>query len=137
MRRPGFNGLSHTRDWTVEDFQRVTYSDECSVEQQPAGQQRWVAGRRCHPVKHRQVKLMVWDCFWGKQRGPLVPLKTGSVNARVYRDLLRRRLLPVLEEVQAVVGNPLFQQDNAKIHTAKLMLSSFNRYAVPLESHPA
>jgi len=30
-----------------------------------------------------------------------------------------------------------FQQDNAKIHTAKLMLSFFDRYAVPLESHPA
>ena len=79
---------------------------------------------------------MVWGCFWGKQRGPLVPL-SGSVTARVYRSLLRRWLLPVLEDVQAALGNPLFQQDNAKIHTAKLILSFFERYAVPLESHPA
>jgi len=36
-------------------------------------------------------------------------------------------------------GSPrksVFQQDNAKIHTAKLMLSFFERYTVPLESHP-
>ena len=31
-----------SKDWTAEDFQRVIYSDECSVEQKPAGQQRWV-----------------------------------------------------------------------------------------------
>jgi len=134
------------KDWTAEDFQRVIYSDECSVEQQPAGQQRWVFGtpgeERRHvdcvnPVKDHQVKLMVWGCFLGKQRGPLVPLKTGSVNARVYKDQLRRWLLPVLEDVWAALGNPLFQQDNAKIHTAKLMLLFFECYTVPLESYPA
>ena len=51
----------------------MIYSDECSVEQEPAGQQRWVFStpgqERWHvdcvnPVKHRQVKLMVWGCFW-------------------------------------------------------------------------
>ena len=80
---------------------------------------------------------MVWGCFWGNKRGPLVPLKTRSVKAHVYRFLLCRWLLPVLEHVRAALGNPLFQQDPAKIHTAKLMLSFFQRYAVPLESHPA
>jgi len=80
---------------------------------------------------------MVCGCFWGKQCGPLVALKTGSVNTHVYRDLLRCWLLPVLEDVRAALRNPLFQQDNAKIHTAKLMLSFFERYTVPLESHPA
>jgi len=80
-----------------------------------------------NPVKHREVKSIVRGCFWGKQRGPLVPLKTDSVNARVYRDLLHRWLLPVLEDVRAAPGNPLFQQDNAKIHTVKTLL-------IPLES---
>ena len=61
----------------------------------------------------------------------------GSVTARVYRDLLRRWLLPVLEDIRAFLGgNPLFQQDNARIHTAKLMLSFFERYDITLESHP-
>jgi len=32
--------LAH-KDWTVEDFRRVIYSDECSVEKEPAGHQRW------------------------------------------------------------------------------------------------
>ena len=60
----------------------------------------------------------------------------GSVTARVYRDLLRRWLLPVLEDIRAFLGgNPLFQQDNARIYTAKLMLT-LERYDITLESHP-
>ena len=58
-------------------------------------------------MKHRQVKLMVWGCFWGNQRSPLIPLVNGTVTARVYRELLRHWLLPVLEDVRAAVGNPL------------------------------
>ena len=72
------------------------------------------------PKNRHQVKLMVWGCFWGSQRGPLPA--NGSVTARVYRSLLRRWLLPVLEDMRASLGNPrpLFQQDNARIHTAEL-----------------
>ena len=59
----------------------------------------------------------------------------GSITAHFYRSLLRRWLLPVLEDIRASLGgNPLFPQDNARIHTAKLMLS-FERY-ITLESHP-
>jgi len=62
------------KDWTAEDFQQVIYSDECSLEQQPVGQQRWafsMLGQKrwqvdCdNSVKHRQVKLMVRGCFCG------------------------------------------------------------------------
>ena len=82
---------------------------------------------------------MIWSCFRGSQRGPLVPLMpaNASITARFYRSLLRRWLIPVLEDIQASLsGDPLFQQDNARIHTAKLMLSFFEQYNIPLESHP-
>lgn len=54
------------KDWTVEDFQRVLCSDECNVEQEPAGHQRWVFRtpqekwqKDCVlPKGRRQVKLM-------------------------------------------------------------------------------
>ena len=58
-----------------------------------------------------------------------------SAIARAYRDLQRRWLLPILEDVRASLGNSLFQQDNARIHTAKLVISFFEQYAVTLESH--
>jgi len=30
-----------SKDWTAQDFQRVIYSEECSAEKEPAGQQIW------------------------------------------------------------------------------------------------
>ena len=47
---------------------------------------------------------------------------TGSVTARVYRDLLHRLLLPVLEDVRAALGNPLLKQNHAKTHTKPELL---------------
>ena len=35
------------------------------------------------------------------------------------------------------VNNPLSQQENARMHTAKLVLSFFEQYTVTLESHAA
>lgn len=56
----------------------------------------------------------------------------GSATARVCRDLLRRWLLPVLEDVRVSLGgSPLLQQSNTRIHAAKLMLS-FEQDSVPL-----
>ena len=50
---------------------------------------------------------------------------------------MRRWLLPVLEDIRASLGgNPSFPQDNARIHTAKLVLSCVEQYVGNLEPHP-
>src|SRR5258706_9950622 len=59
-----------------------------------------------------------------------------SIATSAWRGEGAGRASSVLEDVREALGNPLFQQDNARIHTAKLMLSFFQRYAIPLESHP-
>ena len=61
----------------------------------------------------------------------------GSVTVRFYRSQLHRQLFPVLKDLWALLGgDPLFQQDNAGKHTANLMLSFFEQYDIPPESHP-
>ena len=89
--------LAH-KEWSAGDFQRVFYSDECIVKQEPAGQQRWVFStpgqERWHvdcanPVKHRQVELMAWGCFWWSSSSasnrhrhrPRLPRPTASLAA--------------------------------------------------------
>jgi len=74
--------LAH-RDWTCEDFEGVIWSDECSVEKSKDQRQQWVfrkPGEKwlndcVHPKeKNKGISLMVWGCFWGKKKGPLVPI---------------------------------------------------------------
>jgi len=99
----------------VEDFQKANNSDECSMEQEPAGRRRWVVstpGKRevarvCQYCKAPPSEIDGVGCFWA-------PPTNGSVYARVHRDLLGCRLLPVLEGVWTARNPPFFQQDNAK-----------------------
>ena len=61
---------------------------------------------------------MVWSCFYGKTRGPLVAHLEKSVNANVYLRMLHRYLFLIVYKIHDTIGDPLFQQDNAPIHKA-------------------
>jgi hypothetical protein len=78
---------------------------------------------------------MVWGCSWGAYRGPLVPL-TGRVNATYYMDMLKEHLLPVVYDIRDSIGDPLFQQDNAPIHKAKMVTDWFESVNVDTMEHP-
>src|SRR5207237_6118275 len=93
------------RNWGVEDFEGVIWSDECSVEHTSDSRQVWVFREppktwleECvHPKAGKQTgtSLMIWGCFWGENKGPLVCLDN-SVTKVTYLKLLRRYLPPIL-----------------------------------------
>ena len=59
---------------------------------------------------------MVWGCFWGKKKGPLVPI-TQNINKTRYVRLLRRHLFPVIHQmISSGMQDILFQQDNSPVH---------------------
>jgi hypothetical protein len=69
--------LEH-KDWTSEQWSKVVWSDECSVEKSKDPRQVWVfktPGKKwlkdcINPkLKSGLVKLMVWGCFAGKRKG--------------------------------------------------------------------
>ncbi|GBB83298.1 hypothetical protein RclHR1_10020002 [Rhizophagus clarus] len=72
-------------------------------------------------VKSGQQGVMVWGCFAKHYLGPLVKLE-GKVTGAVYVDILKNYLLPFLDELDDQ-ENFLFQEDNAPIHTAKIVKS--------------
>ncbi|KAF8244845.1 hypothetical protein K440DRAFT_476045, partial [Wilcoxina mikolae CBS 423.85] len=115
--------LEH-KDWDAEEFEGVIRSDECSVEKSPMG-------------SHRKDKLhMVWSCFWGSYRGPLVPLPQRSITALVYRCILYKYLLPIICKINSTIRESVFQQDNANIHTAGVMIRFFEWYNIQIANHP-
>ena len=94
-------------NWTAEDFERVIWSDECSVEKAKDLRQQWVFREpgelwlaECIHLKEKDkgILLMVWECFWSKRKGPLVPI-TPSINKTRYVRLLRRHLFPVIDQM--------------------------------------
>src|SRR5947209_4399652 len=104
--------LSH-QNWTKEDWEGVVWSDECSVEKTNDPRTIWVIRnlyekweKDCIAPFHKgpDVKVMVWACFWGRNKGTFIPLVHHSVNRWIYRELLESCLTPVLQQVHDTIG---------------------------------
>ena len=89
-----------------------------------------------HPKeKDKGISLMVWGCFWGKRKGPLVPI-TQNINKTRYIRLLRRCLFPVIDQMLSFsMQDILFQQDNAPVHKAYNVMDWFERNSIELVEH--
>ncbi|RYH25129.1 hypothetical protein EON65_16000, partial [archaeon] len=116
--------LAH-RDWTVQQWKQVIFSDETVVPARSSDTHklRWVKPTHgLNPklvvptVQGGGVAIMVWGCISTYGFHDLV-LLDGTVDARGYTTVLQNYLLPVIE--QYFHGSPcIFQQDSAAVHTA-------------------
>jgi transposase len=136
--------LKH-RDWDKETWEGVVWSDECLVERSKDPRVAWVFRslyekweKQCIAPYHKgpDIKLMVWACFWGRNKGTFVPIILPSVDKWVYRDLLESCLLPVLQRVQDTIGDPIFMQDNAPVHTAHHVINWLDESNVQVMDWP-
>ena len=134
------------KEWTKEDWKGIIFSDECSVEKSKNPKGIWVFRtpaekweKDCiHGVtKGPGIKLMVWACIWGRNKGPLIPIFEKSVNRWVYIQVLEDGLLDTLQEVEDTIGDPVFQQDNAKIHTARDTMAWFEENNIQVMEWPS
>ena len=85
------------KNWTEEDFEGVIFSDECMVEKSKDSKRIWVfrtPEEKWHndcihgDTKGPGIKLMVWACVWGRNKGLLIPIFEKSVNRFVYIGVL-------------------------------------------------
>ena len=122
--------------YTKEDWDRVFWSDECSIKRGQGLRPEYTFNRPCYqaelgdvhptPAKGKQIKQMFWASFSGAHRRTgLIPLITeglsqstrGGVDRFVIEDLYRRILPTLLSSTPGAI----FQQDNAPSHTAHLV----------------
>ena len=89
-------------------FRRLGERDECLSE-------------HVKPRVRNTVSLMLWGCFAGCFRGPLVPLH-GQQTAETYIQVLQEYLVPFIMETLPENGvfDAIFQQDNAPTHKAHI-----------------
>ena len=92
------------------------------------------------------LSVMVWGCFWGKQKGTFVTFIVKSVNAKIYLRILETLVLPVINHINQTVptasnatnssSGARFQQDNAPVHKAKIIGQLFPDHKIPVDDHP-
>lgn len=118
------------QDWTVEDFMSVIWSDESSMEKCEDPRQMWVLREPWEKwlaycvyrkPKDRGICLMVWGCFHGCTKGPLVPISE-SVTGISYLRLIKRYLPQVFRSALELNNSCSFQQDNAPVHKAHIVM---------------
>jgi transposase len=150
--------LDH-KDWTIEDWMRVIWSDESKIEIGKNSRVTWVYRRSDEkwknecltPVfKGNRTSIMVWGCFAGNKLGPLLTFHKGGINAADYIATLQEGLLPFIEELNYVNGGPneeeiqvatmgeyIFMQDNAPIHKAMATKNFFHQHHLAVMDWPA
>lgn len=117
-------------DWDEDDWRAVVWSDECSVAKSKDPRRSWVfrlPGERWHRdcvdarPPSKDISLMVWGCFAGNVKGPMVPLIMPSVNGRLYLATLENLLPLIMDHLYLTYENPVFMHDNAPVHTARIV----------------
>lgn len=129
--------------WTQIQWNTVLFTDECRICTDRAdGRERvWRRrGERHAECCVRQVNrwggpsVMVWAGVSGNHRTPLVVID-GNLNAQRYVDnVLRPHAAPF---IQARRGLTVFQQDNARPHTARVSMTFLESENIDVMPWPA
>jgi hypothetical protein len=118
------------RGLTAEEWGIYMWSDECSVERGRGKQTEWVfrtANQKWDKEMiqtyncHKNMKVMVWGCFWDIGRTGLYIMdrdfesKKHGYSANSYLEVLNAEVAPVYANLGP---GYIFMQDNALIHRA-------------------
>ena len=74
--------------------------------------------------------------FLGGKSRDFLSLVVKSVGARVYLQLLEYLVLPVMQRINDTIGDAVFQQDNAPVHTTSVVTEWFERYNIQVDERP-
>ena len=117
--------------WTLRNHWRhVWFSDESRFLLQRHGRRRRVYRRRgeryaapCvdEAPPHGGGGVTVWGAISNTGRSQLVPVQGNLTAAQYIQDILQPHVLPLMGTLGAV-----FQQDNARPHTARITVAYFN-----------
>jgi len=131
------------RDWSEEDWERVLFSDESTIEMSMGATGRRVYRtnkQRLDPrfmqlsVKH-PTKVMVWGCIGGGVLGPMHFIED-TLDTHEYLRILRTAI-PAAHCRAFNGGQFVFQQDNAPCHVSRAARRWFERHDISLLDWPA
>jgi len=119
------------KDWTVEDWKRVVWSDETKINCLGSDGRKWVWKKPGEGLSDRLVdgtvkfgggSLMFWGCMlW---EGPGYGTKIdGRMDAKLYVGILEDELQESLKYYKKRPVDIIFQQDNDPKHKSKMAMN--------------
>lgn len=140
MKRRRLAFANRYKHWTVSDWRKVMWSDECSFLQfgqyashvrRPRGQ-RYVEKYTIATVKHPPT-IMVWGCMSSFGRGCLTVLNRNErIDSKRYIELMENKLKLFMTIHQCEI----FMQDSAPCHVSKASLAWFQKQKIRLLEWP-
>lgn len=115
------------RDWTVEDWKRVIWSDETKINRFQSDGRSWYWKReenQLQPhhikqtVKHGGGSIMIWGCMTAEGPGYMCKID-GIMDQHLYRTILEDDLIQTIKFYQLDTEKVIFQHDNDPKHKAK------------------
>ena len=116
-------------NWTVDDWKRVVFSDECQVQLIQSSQRRYVSRRRGIANQPDVVRprvpfgggsLMLWGAITADRVFPLHRV-VGTLTTDIYINILAQYIRPFFENHP----NWTLQQDNAPCHKSRRSMKWF------------
>ena len=118
--------MSH-KEWTLEDWKRVVWSDETKINRLGSDGRKWVWKKAGEGLNDRLVegtlkfgggRLMMWGCMSWDGVGYACKID-GNMDANLYVSILDEELMNSLEHWGKTVEDVVFQQDNNSKHTSR------------------
>ena len=115
------------RDWTVEDWKKVVFSDETKLNiwgSDGAEYTYVLKGAKLRPFNFKSKKqggggsIMIWGCMTAFGPGYACRLLEKSMNSGLYQHVLRTSYIDTLGYYGLTHSDVVFQQDGAKCHTS-------------------
>lgn len=135
----------HHKDWTIEDWKHVVWSDETKVNHLGSDGRKWVWKRPGEGLSKRVVEetlkfgggsVMLWGCMLWEGPGEMCKID-GPIDTDLYIGILEDELLSSLENSGREVEDIIFQQDNAPCHTAKRSIKWLQDHGFEVLEWPA
>ncbi|KAJ8475368.1 hypothetical protein ONZ51_g6604 [Trametes cubensis] len=132
------------KDWTVEDWKRVVWSDETKINRIGSDGRKWVWKKKGEGLSDQMVEgtlkfgggsLMVWGCFGWKGTGHSCKI-TGKMDADLYVEIIEDELRHSFFHWDYNTDDIIFQQDNDPKHTSKKATRCFKENKINVMEWP-
>ena len=115
------------KDWTVDDWKKVIWSDETKINHLGSDGCKWVRKKTGEGLSDRLVEetlkfgggsVMMWGCMTWQVVGFATKID-GRMDSDLYLQILKDELYQTLDYYSLHSPDVIFQQDNDPKHTCK------------------